>query len=72
MQMFALQMKMLIVFLSQGIEMDSFNSRPTALNSGNLDKLQHVLDYRCIVGGGEQLFLLALGVRNISLYLIFI
>lgn len=51
--------------LMKGIEMDSFNSRPTALNSGNLDKLQHVLDYRCIVGGGEQLFLLALGRSQI-------
>uniref|UniRef100_A0A673M681 Cap-specific mRNA (nucleoside-2'-O-)-methyltransferase 1 n=1 Tax=Sinocyclocheilus rhinocerous TaxID=307959 RepID=A0A673M681_9TELE len=49
-----------------GSDMDSFSSRPTALNSGNLDKLQHVLDYRCIVGGGEQLFLLGLGVRNIE------
>ncbi|KAG1960908.1 cap-specific mRNA (nucleoside-2'-O-)-methyltransferase 1 [Pimephales promelas] len=51
--------------LMKGSEMDSFNSRPTALNSGNLDKLQHVLDYRCIVGGGEQLFLLALGRSQI-------
>ncbi|XP_056113918.1 cap-specific mRNA (nucleoside-2'-O-)-methyltransferase 1 isoform X2 [Rhinichthys klamathensis goyatoka] len=51
--------------LMKGSEMDSFNSRPTALNSGNLDKLQHVLDYRCIVGGGEQLFLLGLGRSQI-------
>ncbi|KAK7132592.1 hypothetical protein R3I93_018971 [Phoxinus phoxinus] len=51
--------------LMKGSEMDSFNSRPTALNSGNLEKLQHVLDYRCIVGGGEQLFLLALGRSQI-------
>uniref|UniRef100_A0A8C2HB36 Cap-specific mRNA (nucleoside-2'-O-)-methyltransferase 1 n=1 Tax=Cyprinus carpio TaxID=7962 RepID=A0A8C2HB36_CYPCA len=48
-----------------GPDMDSFNSRPTALNSGNLEKLQHVLDYRCIVGGGEQLFLLGLGRSQI-------
>uniref|UniRef100_A0A671RP80 Cap-specific mRNA (nucleoside-2'-O-)-methyltransferase 1 n=1 Tax=Sinocyclocheilus anshuiensis TaxID=1608454 RepID=A0A671RP80_9TELE len=48
-----------------GSDMDSFSSRPTALNSGNLDKLQHVLDYRCIVGGGEQLFLLGLGRSQI-------
>ncbi len=52
--------------------MDSFNSRQTALNSENLEKLQHVLDYRCIVGGGEQLFLLALGVRNKFMNVIFI
>lgn len=51
--------------LVKGSEMDSFNSRPTALNSENLEKLQHVLDYRCIVGGGEQLFLLALGRSQI-------
>ncbi|TRY88519.1 hypothetical protein DNTS_014072 [Danionella cerebrum] len=44
---------------------DSFVSRPTALNSGNLDKLQQVLDYRCIVGGGEQVFLLGLGRSQI-------
>lgn len=56
--------KIFFVFL-QGSDMDSFNTRPTALNSGNLEKLQHVLDYRCIVGGGEQVFLLGLGVRNI-------
>uniref|UniRef100_A0A673HUF0 Cap-specific mRNA (nucleoside-2'-O-)-methyltransferase 1 n=1 Tax=Sinocyclocheilus rhinocerous TaxID=307959 RepID=A0A673HUF0_9TELE len=48
-----------------GSDMDSFNSIPTALNSGNLDKLQHVLDYRCIVGGGEQLFLLGFGRSQI-------
>uniref|UniRef100_A0A672ME94 Cap-specific mRNA (nucleoside-2'-O-)-methyltransferase 1 n=1 Tax=Sinocyclocheilus grahami TaxID=75366 RepID=A0A672ME94_SINGR len=48
-----------------GSDMDSFNTIPTALNSGNLDKLQHVLDYRCIVGGGEQLFLLGFGRSQI-------
>uniref|UniRef100_A0A8C2Q7F2 Cap-specific mRNA (nucleoside-2'-O-)-methyltransferase 1 n=1 Tax=Cyprinus carpio TaxID=7962 RepID=A0A8C2Q7F2_CYPCA len=42
-----------------------FSSRPTALKSGNMEKLQHVLDYRCIVGGGEQLFLLGLGRSQI-------
>uniref|UniRef100_A0A671RP14 Cap-specific mRNA (nucleoside-2'-O-)-methyltransferase 1 n=1 Tax=Sinocyclocheilus anshuiensis TaxID=1608454 RepID=A0A671RP14_9TELE len=52
-------------FSELGSDMDSFSSRPTALNSGNLDKLQHVLDYRCIVGGGEQLFLLGLGRSQI-------
>ncbi|XP_050952937.1 cap-specific mRNA (nucleoside-2'-O-)-methyltransferase 1 [Labeo rohita] len=51
--------------LVKGSDMDSFSSRPTALNSENLDKLQHVLDYRCIVGGGEQLFLLGLGRSQI-------
>ncbi|XP_056589922.1 cap-specific mRNA (nucleoside-2'-O-)-methyltransferase 1 isoform X2 [Triplophysa dalaica] len=51
--------------LVKGSEMDSFNTRPTALNSVSLDKLQHVLDYRCIVGGGEQVFLLGLGRSQI-------
>uniref|UniRef100_A0AAY4B6B1 Cap-specific mRNA (nucleoside-2'-O-)-methyltransferase 1 n=1 Tax=Denticeps clupeoides TaxID=299321 RepID=A0AAY4B6B1_9TELE len=39
--------------------------KPTPLNSTSLDKLQHVLDHRCIVGGGEQLFLLGLGKSQI-------
>ncbi|GAA6083691.1 cap-specific mRNA (nucleoside-2'-O-)-methyltransferase 1, partial [Tachysurus ichikawai] len=47
--------------LIKGSEVDSFNSRPTPLNHKTLDKLQHVLDHRCIVGGGEQIFLLGLG-----------
>lgn len=51
--------------LLAGSDMDRFNIRPTALNSGNLDKLQHVMDYRCIVGGAEQLFLLGLGKSQI-------
>uniref|UniRef100_A0A671RPB5 Cap-specific mRNA (nucleoside-2'-O-)-methyltransferase 1 n=1 Tax=Sinocyclocheilus anshuiensis TaxID=1608454 RepID=A0A671RPB5_9TELE len=50
---------------SELVKVIIFSSRPTALNSGNLDKLQHVLDYRCIVGGGEQLFLLGLGRSQI-------
>uniref|UniRef100_A0A673M2B3 Cap-specific mRNA (nucleoside-2'-O-)-methyltransferase 1 n=1 Tax=Sinocyclocheilus rhinocerous TaxID=307959 RepID=A0A673M2B3_9TELE len=50
---------------SELVKVIVFSSRPTALNSGNLDKLQHVLDYRCIVGGGEQLFLLGLGRSQI-------
>uniref|UniRef100_A0A665TSM2 Cap-specific mRNA (nucleoside-2'-O-)-methyltransferase 1 n=1 Tax=Echeneis naucrates TaxID=173247 RepID=A0A665TSM2_ECHNA len=39
----------------------SFQSKLTPLNSSTLDKLRHILDHRCIVGGGEQIFLLALG-----------
>ena len=50
--------------LCQGSDAESFNSKPTPLSSTTLDKVHHVLDYRCIVGGGEQLFLLALGVRQ--------
>ncbi|KAG7323755.1 hypothetical protein KOW79_013457 [Hemibagrus wyckioides] len=51
--------------LINGTDVDSFNSRPTALNLKTLDKLQHVLDHRCIVGGGEQIFLLGLGKSQI-------
>ncbi|TSP79436.1 Cap-specific mRNA (nucleoside-2'-O-)-methyltransferase 1 [Bagarius yarrelli] len=47
--------------LINGSDVDSLNSRPTPLNHNTLDKLQHVLDHRCIVGGGEQIFLLGLG-----------
>uniref|UniRef100_A0AAR2J4I4 Cap-specific mRNA (nucleoside-2'-O-)-methyltransferase 1 n=1 Tax=Pygocentrus nattereri TaxID=42514 RepID=A0AAR2J4I4_PYGNA len=48
-----------------GLDIDSFNSRPTPLSSSTLDRLQHVLDHRCIVGGGEQIFLLGLGKSQI-------
>lgn len=46
----------------QSSDVESFQCKPTPLNSTTLEKLRHVLDYRCIVGGGEQIFLLALGV----------
>lgn len=46
----------------QSSDMDSFQCKLTPLNSSTLEKLRHVLDHRCIVGGGEQIFLLALGV----------
>uniref|UniRef100_A0AAR2KVQ2 Cap-specific mRNA (nucleoside-2'-O-)-methyltransferase 1 n=1 Tax=Pygocentrus nattereri TaxID=42514 RepID=A0AAR2KVQ2_PYGNA len=51
--------------LVKGLDIDSFNSRPTPLSSSTLDRLQHVLDHRCIVGGGEQIFLLGLGKSQI-------
>ncbi|XP_072553168.1 cap-specific mRNA (nucleoside-2'-O-)-methyltransferase 1 [Salminus brasiliensis] len=51
--------------LVKGLDIESFNSRPTALNSSTLERLQHVLDHRCIVGGGEQIFLLGLGKSQI-------
>ncbi|XP_054618304.1 cap-specific mRNA (nucleoside-2'-O-)-methyltransferase 1 [Dunckerocampus dactyliophorus] len=37
----------------------------TPLNSSTLDKLCHIMGHCCIVGGGEQLFLLALGKSQI-------
>nr|XP_061806411.1 cap-specific mRNA (nucleoside-2'-O-)-methyltransferase 1-like [Nerophis lumbriciformis] len=42
-----------------------FKSNVTTLNSSNIQKLRRVLDYRCIVGGGEQIFLLTLGKSQI-------
>ncbi|XP_072298705.1 cap-specific mRNA (nucleoside-2'-O-)-methyltransferase 1 [Eucyclogobius newberryi] len=51
--------------LLKGADMDAFQSKPTALNTQTLEKLRHVLDHRCIVGGGEQIFLLALGKSQI-------
>lgn len=47
---------------SQNSDVESFQCKITPLNSSTLDKLRHILDHRCIVGGGEQIFLLALGV----------
>uniref|UniRef100_A0A8D0AVR6 Cap-specific mRNA (nucleoside-2'-O-)-methyltransferase 1 n=1 Tax=Sander lucioperca TaxID=283035 RepID=A0A8D0AVR6_SANLU len=42
-----------------------FQCKLTPLNSTTLEKLRHILDHRCIVGGGEQIFLLALGKSQI-------
>lgn len=49
----------------QNADLEAFQSKPTVLNSNTLEKLRHVLDHRCIVGGGEQIFLLALGKSQI-------
>lgn len=51
--------------LTKGADAEAFNSKPTPLSSTTLDKVRQVLDYRCIVGGGEQLFLLGLGKSQI-------
>lgn len=48
----------------QNSDLESFQCKLTALNSSTLGKLRHILDHRCIVGGGEQIFLLALGVSQ--------
>lgn len=48
----------------QNSEVESFQSKLTPLNSTTLEKLRHILDHRCIVGGGEQIFLLSLGVSH--------
>ncbi|XP_061602599.1 cap-specific mRNA (nucleoside-2'-O-)-methyltransferase 1 isoform X1 [Cololabis saira] len=46
-------------------DVNSLQCKLTPLNSSTLEKLRHVLDHRCIVGGGEQIFLLALGKSQI-------
>ncbi|XP_066558976.1 cap-specific mRNA (nucleoside-2'-O-)-methyltransferase 1 isoform X2 [Amia ocellicauda] len=51
--------------LIKGSDIETFNYKPTPLSTSTLDKVHHVLDYRCIVGGGEQLFLLGLGKSQI-------
>lgn len=48
--------------LAQNADMGEFQGKVTPLDSNTLNKLRHIFDYRCIVGGGEQIFLLALGV----------
>ncbi|TKS76158.1 Cap-specific mRNA (nucleoside-2'-O-)-methyltransferase 1 [Collichthys lucidus] len=51
--------------LVKNSDVESFQSKLTPLNSTTLEKLRHILDHRCIVGGGEQIFLLALGKSQI-------
>ncbi|XP_075872897.1 cap-specific mRNA (nucleoside-2'-O-)-methyltransferase 1 [Nelusetta ayraudi] len=46
-------------------DVESFNCKLTPLNSTTLEKLRHIFDHRCIVGGGEQIFLLSLGKSQI-------
>ncbi|KAM6915772.1 cap-specific mRNA (nucleoside-2'-O-)-methyltransferase 1 isoform 1-T1 [Xenentodon cancila] len=46
-------------------DVNLFQCKLTPLKPSTLEKLRHVLDYRCIVGGGEQIFLLALGKSQI-------
>ena len=52
------------LFLLQSSDLDSFQSKVTALSSSTLEKVHQVLNFRCIVGGGEQNFLLSLGVSG--------
>ncbi|KAM6905732.1 cap-specific mRNA (nucleoside-2'-O-)-methyltransferase 1 isoform 1-T1 [Lycodopsis pacificus] len=54
--------------LMKNSDMDSFQYKLTTLNSTTLEKLRHIMDHRCIVGGGEQLFLLAMGKSQIYIW----
>ncbi|XP_048830226.1 cap-specific mRNA (nucleoside-2'-O-)-methyltransferase 1-like isoform X1 [Brienomyrus brachyistius] len=51
--------------LMQGTDIESFNYKPTQLTVSTLEKVHHVLDYRCMVGGGNRLFLLGMGRSQI-------
>uniref|UniRef100_A0A8D0DD99 Cap-specific mRNA (nucleoside-2'-O-)-methyltransferase 1 n=1 Tax=Sander lucioperca TaxID=283035 RepID=A0A8D0DD99_SANLU len=51
--------------LIKNSDVEPFQCKLTPLNSTTLEKLRHILDHRCIVGGGEQIFLLALGKSQI-------
>ncbi|KAF3849873.1 hypothetical protein F7725_019592 [Dissostichus mawsoni] len=49
-------------------DVESFQTKLTPLTSTSLEKLRHILDHRCIVGGGEQIFLLSLGKSQIYIW----
>lgn len=49
-------------FALKGTEIDVFSYKPTLLTSKTLEKIRPVFDYRCMVSGSEQKFLLGLGV----------
>ncbi|XP_030051624.1 cap-specific mRNA (nucleoside-2'-O-)-methyltransferase 1 [Microcaecilia unicolor] len=51
--------------LIQSTDIDVFSHKPMLLNSSTLEKIKHVLDYRCMVSGSEQKFLLAMGKSQI-------
>uniref|UniRef100_A0A4W3GG26 Cap-specific mRNA (nucleoside-2'-O-)-methyltransferase 1 n=1 Tax=Callorhinchus milii TaxID=7868 RepID=A0A4W3GG26_CALMI len=51
-----------------GSDPETFSYKPTLLVPKTLDKISHVLDYRCMVAGGEQFFLLGLGKSQIYIW----
>ncbi|XP_033932248.1 cap-specific mRNA (nucleoside-2'-O-)-methyltransferase 1 [Pseudochaenichthys georgianus] len=54
--------------LIKNSDVESFQTKLTPLTSTSLEKLRHILDHRCIVGGGEQIFLLSLGKSQIYIW----
>ncbi|XP_072106701.1 cap-specific mRNA (nucleoside-2'-O-)-methyltransferase 1-like, partial [Mobula birostris] len=48
--------------LIQGSEVDTFGHRATPLTTETIHRISHLLNYRCLVAGGEQYFLLGAGV----------
>ncbi|KAM4040522.1 LOW QUALITY PROTEIN: cap-specific mRNA (nucleoside-2'-O-)-methyltransferase 1 [Anomaloglossus baeobatrachus] len=51
--------------LIQSRDLEVYIFKPTPLTTKTLEKLSHVLDYRCMVSGSEQKFLLGLGRSQI-------
>ncbi|XP_041044066.1 cap-specific mRNA (nucleoside-2'-O-)-methyltransferase 1 [Carcharodon carcharias] len=54
--------------LIQGSDMETFSYKATLLSPENIEKISHVLDYRCMVAGGQQTFLLGMGKCQIYLW----
>ncbi|XP_059839475.1 cap-specific mRNA (nucleoside-2'-O-)-methyltransferase 1 [Hypanus sabinus] len=48
--------------LIQGSEVDTFGYRATPLTTDTIHRISQLLNYRCLVAGGEQYFLLGAGV----------
>lgn len=51
--------------LIQSRDIEVYNFKPTPLTSKTLEKISHVMDYRCMVSGSEHKFLLGLGRSQI-------
>ncbi|XP_072911899.1 cap-specific mRNA (nucleoside-2'-O-)-methyltransferase 1 [Hemitrygon akajei] len=54
--------------LIQGSEVDTFGYRATPLTTDTIHRISHLLNYRCLVAGGEQYFLLGAGKSQIYLW----
>lgn len=50
--------------MPQDTDINIFSYKPTMLTAKTLEKIRPVLDYRCMVSGSEQKFLLGLGVSQ--------
>lgn len=48
--------------MPQDTDINIFSYKPTLLTAKTLEKIRPVLEYRCMVSGSEQKFLLGLGV----------
>lgn len=50
--------------MPQDTDINIFSYKPTLLTAKTLEKIRPVLEYRCMVSGSEQKFLLGLGVSR--------